>query len=499
MTKLMLSPQQKAVLDFIKDDTRSLVVTSVAGSGKTFILVEGIKLMKGDIFVGAFNKKIAVELESRCTKKFGLTISTMHAAGLSAWRQHRAVVDGDKLNNLFKERDAERPGLIPYRKAIMDLVSFAKQAAVGILYDVNNNAVWENLINHFNVDTLGEDEMVISEARLLLDRSTKQCFKVIDFDDMLYAPLFYNATFKKYDWVLIDEGQDTNATRRELALRMMKPNGRMMVVGDERQAIYGFTGADSDALDLIQNATNAQRMALSVSFRCPKNVVNYAKKFVNHIEAAPEAIDGYVAEIDLTKDKFFELINPGDAILCRYNAPLINTVYKFISRGIPAKIEGRDIGSGLKTLASRWKVKTYDELYAKLDHFLNREAEKLKLADQEYLIAGVDDRVQCLKVVIARCETNNPKPVDVVQSVVREIDQIFGDNLTGSKKCVVLSSIHRSKGLEWQRVVWLTTGPSKFARKRWEHEAEQNLMYVAATRSQDELLLIDAESIRNLE
>ena len=57
--------------------------------------------------------------------------------------------------------------------------------------------------------------------------------------------------------------------------------------------------------------------------------------------------------------------------------------------------------------------------------------------------------------------------------------------------CVVLSSIHKAKGREWNRVYWLQTGPSKWARKEWELQQETNLCYVATTRAKSALYLVE--------
>jgi DNA helicase-2/ATP-dependent DNA helicase PcrA len=74
-----------------------------------------------------------------------------------------------------------------------------------------------------------------------------------------------------------------------------------------------------------------------------------------------------------------------------------------------------------------------------------------------------------------------------VELVCEEIDKIFGDNV--GKECVLLSTIHKSKGREWDKVLWLQTGPSPWAKQDWEIEQEVNLCYVATTRAKKELVL----------
>jgi superfamily I DNA/RNA helicase len=63
-------------------------------------------------------------------------------------------------------------------------------------------------------------DLIIHLARKTLERSNERSMEVVDFDDMIYAPLFHNVKMFQHDWVLIDEAQDTNESRRLLALRM---------------------------------------------------------------------------------------------------------------------------------------------------------------------------------------------------------------------------------------------------------------------------------------
>src|SRR5271166_2776439 len=144
-------------------------------------------------------------------------------------------------------------------------------------------------------------------------------------------------------------------------------SGRLIAVGDSCQGIYGFTGADNDALELIAEQFHAIRMPLTVSYRCPKKVVEFSHKWVTHIEAHPSAIDGEVTEEEY-HDEF--LPDEGSAILSRVTKPLVTLAFSFICRRIPCKIEGRDIGAGLIKLANKWKsCKTIDAFEVRLNSY----------------------------------------------------------------------------------------------------------------------------------
>lgn len=489
------SPQQSTLFTWISEGTGSCVLEAVAGSGKTTTLIKALELMFGTIFFGAYNKKIADEISTRAPQKAGLFISTMHSAGLKAWRRAapKVLIDADKCRTIFRDASEKYPDYAPFQGPVLQLVSLAKQAAVGITKQAAERSTWLNLIEHFDIECMNEatdtdnTDLIIRLARKVLEASIARDTVVVDFDDMIYAPLVHNVKMFQHDWVLIDEAQDTNESRRLLALRMLKPGGRLIAVGDRHQAIYGFTGADSDSLDLIARAVNAKQLPLTVTFRCPKAVVAYAQQWVKHIECADSAPDGIVSYG--TSADLVTIAKPGDAVLCRFNAPLIKHVYKFIAAGIPAKVEGREIGNGLKVLARRWKVRKLTAMLEKLDIYAEREIAKYVAKEQASKASGVEDKVNCLKVIIDRVFKVDPNCANPVDRVCQEIDSIFVES--GNQQVVLFSSIHKSKGREWHKVVWLQTGPSGWARMAWEQEQEVNLCYVAATRAKHELVLVD--------
>lgn len=501
------SPQQAAFFDWITNGTGSCILEAVAGAGKTTTLVQGLARMSGKAFFGAFSKNIVEEIRVKVAHLGNsVTVNTMHAEGFGALRRafKNVRVDNDKCRDIYRGASEKYPEYRPFESVVLQLVSLAKQSAVGITKRMQDRNVWMDIIEHFDIETFTENDvdgnhvdntdLIIRLARKVLERSNETSHEVVDFNDMIYAPLFHKVKFFQYDWVLIDEAQDTNETRRLLALAILKRSGRLVAVGDRHQAIFGFTGADANSLELIAKSVNATRLPLTVTYRCPKSVVAYAQTWVNHIQSAETAPEGLVSR-DFTVDQLAKIAKPGDAILCRFNAPLVKFVYSFIAEGIPALIEGRDIAEGLKTLATRWKkIGSYSKLIDNLAKYQEREAAKYRIKEQESKAVAVEDKVGCLNVIIARAQKMEASPKNVVQRVCEEIDAIFakkdGESIDKSK-VVLFSSIHKSKGREWKKVVWLQTGPSGWARMDWEIEQEDNLCYVAATRAKEELVLID--------
>lgn len=498
------SVQQEAFFAAAVTGNFSILLEAVAGSGKTSSCLEACRRMSKRLTIAilAYNKKIAVEIQDKIKgnpEYSHVRAGTVHSFGFGALRfavekqGMRVKVDGYKVANLLKE---VVPQEFRFSAMVAKLVSLAKQRALGVIGSLDDNSQWYDIADHYDVFA-GADKGDKVPAQDIVDYAKKvlaisnQVLNVVDFDDMVYLPLYHNMPFFKQDVIFVDEAQDTNPSRRALVAAMLKKGGKVIAVGDPHQAIYGFTGADNDALQQIQKDFGAKSMPLSVSYRCPKNVVKFAQQWVNHIEAAATAIDGTVSEMDFSEfEKLTKATLNGDAaVLCRNTAPLIDLAFSLIRKRIPCKVEGREIGEQLKNLVRRWKVKTVEKLRDRLEKYKARETQKALAKKQEGRAQQIEDMVETIFVIIDQCavEGNN-----TLEALVSFIDGLFADDIKG---ILVLSTIHKSKGREWKNVYWLDrqgTCPSKYARQAWQKEQETNLMYVAATRAMVNLIDLEA-------
>jgi superfamily I DNA/RNA helicase len=310
----------------------------------------------------------------------------------------------------------------------------------------------------------------------------------VDYSDMIYLPILKNLRIWQYDNILLDEAQDTNSTRRALVKMMLKPSGRLFAVGDPCQAIYGFTGADSQALDNIRSDFNAETLPLTVTYRCPKSIVQVANRWVDHIQAHESAPDGVVDSCEL--QEVAKLATAQDAIICRNTKPLVELAYNLIRNSVACKVEGRSIGEGLIKLAERWKTaKTVGELQAKIQVWAENEIAKHKAKGNDSRCQVVEDQAETLGVFIMQCEDSDP-----ISVLIGKIRSLFGDTEQGAQRVLTLSTIHKSKGREWDRVFVLGMdrySPSKWARQAWELVQEDNLCYVQVTRAKSHLTLVN--------
>lgn len=499
------SPYQQAVFDFVSTGRGSALVTAVAGAGKTTTIVRALELLPPGAVTSflAFNKRIADELKTRVPAS--VRAQTFHSVGMSAWnfvKRKNVNVNKDKLRDLMQAHFGD-DDVRNYSSFACKLVSLARQIGMGFLAP-DSPDVWAHLIDHYDVSLDSTDAVEadgIAIARKLLAHSIRTADareggpSLIDFDDMLYMPLLRNAKFFQHDWVFVDEAQDTNGVQLAMLRRMLKPTtGRLVAVGDRRQAIYGFRGADASAMDNIKQAFSCVELPLTISYRCAKNVVTKAQSIVPYIEAAETAPEGVVRSLERgidenTRQPTIEVpvFSAGEAIICRNTAPLISKAYDLIGQGVGCKVLGREIGSGLIKLIEKMRAKDLLALETKLEAWAQRESAKFIAKGQEQKAEGVFDKVAAIQAVIGHLNEEE----QTVQALKDRLDAMFTDD--ADARMVLLMTAHKSKGLEFDRVYVLEPSlmPSKWARQEWQQEQEQNLLYVTITRARNELIFLE--------
>jgi DNA helicase II / ATP-dependent DNA helicase PcrA len=491
------SPQQAAFLDWISNASGSAVMVAVAGAGKTKSIELALPLIPESKFVTlvAFNTTIAKELNARIEKlrketgrAYGrVQAKTFHGLGFGAVRKRLGNItpniDSGKCRKLVKEWLGEAQQEM-YSDFICKLVSLAKGQGIGTRLAADITDAWESIIHHHDLYLEHEDateEHAIQLARELLRRSNEAAEKgSLDFDDQLYMVLKWNLRLWQNDWVFVDEAQDTNPVRRALAKLALRPGGRLVAVGDPKQAIYGFTGASHDAIDLIEAEFNTIRLPLTVSFRCAQSVVREAQTIVPYIQPAETAPEGKV-EV-LAADKALAILDSHDAILCRNTAPLIGMAFKLIADGRGCVVLGKDIGAGLVSLIKKQNAKGVDALLEKLGKFRAREYARYTKQDEPEKADGINDRVACIRIV---CEALPEGKGRTVPAAIAKLESLFSD----TNGVLTLCTVHKAKGKEWRRVAILRPDlmPGR-ARQEWQQVQEQNLMYVAYTRAQEHLI-----------
>ncbi len=498
--------QQVALFTWGATESGSCNLIARAGTGKTTTIIELAKRISGKVFLGAFNKAIAEELKTRINKP-NVTAGTMHSLGFSLWRnvaKGRTELDAKKVSGIIKRLE-----LFPFDKPAISILSsavaYAKQSGFGLPgIDYKEPETWNAIFDHY--DLWDELPGYVSPERML-----ESCIKVygeslamcqerdplIDFDDMILAPLIFGKPVPMYDWVMIDEAQDTNEVRRRLAMAVLKPEGRLVAVGDPRQAIYGFAGANHDSMDLIKRDMASVELPLTITYRCPKSVVTLAQTLVPDIQAHESSPEGVVRTIH--HSKFWkEDLRDTDVILCRNTRPLIGVAKRLRKMGIPCTVEGAN-GKALIALASKWGESIQiSEMESKLGFYVQGQVAKWESKNRLDKAEGIQERYDTLLDIASELED-----FDTVKSLVNHIEEMFGERYgEDNRRILRLCTVHRAKGREWDRVFLLGRNiymPSKWAEKEWELGQEDNLVYVAWTRAKRELVEVNCKAKKNRE
>lgn len=522
LTYEMLSAQQIKAAEWViaalrggkENEITAAVIEAVAGSGKTTtlkLIIHLIKIVAADlrILYLVFGKRNQTEAAKAIPASL-CDVSTFHSKGYQAFRNANRGVKFEMAS--WKIKDIMKLINVPaFLCTFVDqLVHYAKCRAIGVNgYRIDNLSSYDEIIEHYGLMShlleaqtdLSLDELCELGIRYAIDvinLSIQESYAgKLDFNDQLLMPVLDKAcvkTLDKYDVVLIDEGQDTSLIRRLLAEGLAKKDAIVIMVGDRYQAIMGFAGADNDAMDKFKEAFDADELPLTVSYRCPKAVINHVIDItgISHIQPAPNAKEGSV--LFMSHDEFLKLsFDPTDAIMCRNTRPLVELAYKLMAAGIACKILGRDLGQGLIKLSKKWKsVKTLDKLAEKLGDFRAKMVQKLTEAKKEDAAANLSDQIDCLLFLIDSMPAGS-----TLENLQAKIESMFAtkEEDENGLKVLTLMTCHKSKGLEFDTVYWYGREkyqPSKYARKDWQKDQERNLIYVAGTRAKDTLIEVSA-------
>jgi len=488
------SPYQAAIITRVRDMARGeanprLVVEAVAGSGKSTTLrliastLRDSGVSDDDILYLAFGSAMVKEIGP---KLLGLaTTRTIHSHGFGAVRRvlgNRIDVKDHrvKLKPVVEEiikADQSLPPELDKVSLAYEVINLTSKAMVNLVDSASIEAV-EDIIEHYNIDLEGLNAAWASQALQQVFKATLELAKAgkISFDEQIWLPTSQGWPVQRFRYVLVDEAQDLSAAQLAIAMASVAPGGQMIFVGDSRQAIFGFAGAQCDSMERIIAATGADTLPLSMTYRCPSSHVALAQAIVPGIEASPTAPEGVVAHIEAAK--LSDEVKQGDLILCRTTAPIVALAFNLISQGVAAKVKGRDIGKGLVALAKRVASQPgfrFDSFVGHLVDYTEQQVNVLQVKPgNEGKVQRLEDQSDCLQAIFA---ARRPRSMD---ELVKGVNSIFSEDTPG----VTLSTVHRAKGLEADRVFIMRPEllPLK-TKSAWQAKQELNLKYVALTRS----------------
>jgi DNA helicase II / ATP-dependent DNA helicase PcrA len=369
-------------LKVVKEATGPSLVLAGAGSGKTRVLIYRLSylLQNGippqNILLMTFTNRAASEMSNRAEMILKSTLSdlwcgTFHHIGNKTLRKEASVLGYSSNFTIVDREDAL--GLIEdcledlgyYKREKM----FPKKSVIYNIYSLAASSLKDSddIINEFHPHL--EDYAYHIKKILSQYKIKKKEANVMDFSDLLtnWLELLKNPSIcEKYSqlfqYILVDEYQDTNRLQFEILRLLSSYHNNILVVGDDAQSIYSFRAADiNNILDFPRTFVGTKIFKLQINYRSDPPILNLANEIIKHnmhqfpkpLEAIREG--GELPCVVETKDVYqqakfigqrtLELIHEGTplneiAVLFRSRFQALEIEMEFLKRNIPYTIRG---------------------------------------------------------------------------------------------------------------------------------------------------------------
>lgn len=492
--RLILRPQQQAVVDAIVTTDAHIVVSARAGTGKTTTANEAMAWV-----VGYFQSmlKPVPAMEALSYHQLGLRFMYNNGIGgvgryfdLAKSRDGGvwAMMDHLDIRAPFTADVTAKTRARKLRTNLAKLLSHCKNEAVS-----PDEVTVSRLCDRFGIVLEpGQRGRVSDWLYQLLELSLDYRRWGISFDDQLWYPHAAGLELRQFPGLaIVDEYQDTNGAQESMLVKLLKAGSRVMIIGDFYQSIFGFRGATTNAMgkgeEILRRYGGREVLTLPLTQtgRCPKKVVYLTQAIVPDFEALPTNQDGVLGLVE--DNELVKFLKAGDVVLCRNNADLVSLAYRLVTARIPCLIKGRDFGDTLCELIDEIEESRKGvpggEFTVALGEWVARKRKPL-FAEGEYAeerLAKLQDQYDCIY--------NLAMASDNAATMKGTIQYVFGDGSREGK--VTLSTVHKFKGLEPDgegegagRIVILRPDRlGKEGRNQEESDQERNVLNVAITRA----------------
>lgn len=319
--------------------------------------------------------------------------------------------------------------------------------------------------------------------------------------------LTYQRISESYEYIFVDEYQDTSLAQEKLLLLLNNSDHSVTVVGDKNQTIYTFNGSNSENLDRFlrfsyqKSPLSTEEIFLTSNYRSTREIIEIANHFMNdtgvspvrhHAGILPEIIETHSIKLasEYTAKKIIELIKSTDislsdiCILYRKNSefsPQADAIIEQLEKyNIPYSQQKQNKGKVESLLEKGLKLR---ELYE--DEPLSEVIPKLQInnADKE-LIDFIKEALD-----------QGAYDTDDLSDYLVELEE---ENYTQTEDadCLSIKTVHQAKGQEFPIVFILYLGDREFPHSSHpDIDEEKRLFYVGLTRAENQLYVIGQKGI----
>ena len=488
--KVTLNPRQQAFLDAYINESCNLILQAGPGTGKTFTALMACHYAPVGISIVflSFDKETKTRNAAKAPE--GVDVATINSNGRSNILRVFGKTFTDSCFNQFKVNDIFKAyldanymkGEDGYKKFRQNMNSMVKVVnLMRAMVETPSEEMINNLILKNSLTFTVELELV----HQLITDAFWTCYEdktTYDYDDQILWVVYGYIKPLQYDMVMVDEVQDITEMQIEYLQMIIKDNGRIIMVGDQNQSIYVFRGVRLGVMEDLKKLFKAKELPLDITRRIPKAGVAFLNSMFPDIPlvADESAIEGSVNYI--SNNQFVELVEEGDMVLCRNNAPLCAPAFSLIKAGKKAMIKGRDIGENLVAhidkIVYKFKCDSIDTLIESAIAYRDNEVSIL-----QKMGASIDTIIDKTDCILSLSEG-----VDDIEELISNIKRIFDDNKSG----VMFSSVHKAKGDESKNVFVLEPQlmPSSKAVTDEDVEQEKHVMWVAYSREKENLYIV---------
>ena len=275
-----------------------VLIFAGAGSGKTRVLTEKIAHLVDEVGIPpehilsvTFTNKAASEMKERILSLIRcdvskMTVGTFHSVCASLLRKHINILGYDNNFTIYDQNDAKQAIKNVIKSMDLDVKTFQPNKYQYLISNLKNKMIYPK-------DVLLKSDVYVDEVLCDIYTEYNKSLKennAVDFDDLLLLPLelfekektLLNHYQKKFQYVLVDEYQDTNKPQFEFIYNLSKNNNEITVVGDDDQSIYAWRGADiNNILNFSSSFPNATTIKLEQNYRSTKTILDAAYNVVS--------------------------------------------------------------------------------------------------------------------------------------------------------------------------------------------------------------------------
>lgn len=492
-----------------------------AGSGKTRTIshriVHGI-----DTGVYAANRVLALTYTNRAASELrsrmrelgapGVQVRTFHSAALSQlqffWPQLTETLAPKLITNKLP---VVRDALDELKLRLADEEVRAVAAEIEWLkYGLVDFSEY-GAIDRPAIAAMSKEKFLDVAARF---ESLKQQRRLADWEDVLLLtagllrnePRMLAHLQQQYRHFTVDEYQDISPLQQSLLETWLGDREELCVVGDPRQTIYTFAGADPSFLTgFLSRFPNAQVVELNRNYRSSPEIVALANRVAEHgeLEAvrlfssrpSVQKFSSTKAEAKWIAESVAEAVQSGTelgeiAVLARINSQLESIEQELTKLGIKCQVRGTgrffrrpEIMQAMTALRALQASASAEPLFVEVSKIISALGWSSRSDGSEKWL-GLNWFIEVLE------EFSNEVTLD---EYLRELQERERSGHEPTMSAVSLATIHATKGLEWQVVYLcgLNQGffPISYARTDAELAEERRLFYVGVTRAKDRLLL----------